>query len=164
MTKAREITVALDALFAEFDAVTYEENREWGVRRAAAVRDFRNSPEYAEVRRAGQAALYARLFAIAGGKTWYNLFSGRSDAMIREAMDTHTARTIAGRNATIAAKLEKAGIAEVVSAETARTSDGFNGRFVVETDKGRKVVTIETIVAGGYNIQCRHLRVLVRIK
>ena len=35
---------------------------------------------------------------------------------------------------------------------------------LVREGVGRKVVTIETIRAGGWNIQCLHLRVLVRIK
>lgn len=163
MTKFAEITAALAPLFAEFDAKVYADAREWGLRRAADIRGFWKTDEARELR-GNQHALYARLFAIAGGKTWYNVLHGCSDDMVVERMDKNTAATIKSRNAAIAAKLEKAGVEAVVSAETSRTDDGFNGRFVVETDKGRKVVTIETIRAGGWNIQCAHLRVLVRVK
>ncbi len=57
------------------------------------------------------------------------------------------------RNASIAKKLDKA---EVTGSAIVRTEDGFNGVFNINTKK----VTIET----GYNIQCLHLRVLVKIK
>ena len=67
-------------------------------------------------------------------------------------------------NATIAAKLAKAGVDEVEGAEFTRTNDGFNGLFVVNTPTGPKSVHIETITAGGYNIQCLHLRVLVTVR
>lgn len=53
---------------------------------------------------------------------------------------------------------------EVVSKEFDMTTDGFNGVFVINTNNGVKRVFIETVYAGGYNIQCLHLRVLVKVK
>lgn len=75
-----------------------------------------------------------------------------------------TKATIKARNANIANKLIKAEITQVLSSVFTRTSDGFNGIFKVETNKGPKVVTVDTIYAGGYNIQCFHIRVLVKVK
>lgn len=152
----------LNVIFAEMDEKVKLASREWGVRRAAAVREFHHSDEYNAMKNTHQR--YERLFAIAGGKTWFNVFSGRNDAMIIEFMDKNTAATIATRNATIARKLEKAGVTEVISEEFATTKDGFDGVFVVKTDAGQKRVKINTIYAGGYNIQCLHLRVLISVK
>jgi hypothetical protein len=55
-------------------------------------------------------------------------------------------------------------VVEVISEEFYRTADGFNGEFVVDTNAGRKTVTVNTVYAGGYNIQCLHLRVLVKVR
>ena len=107
---------------------------------------------------------YDRLHEIAGGKTWYNVFNGRNTKLVEEFMVKNCEMTAKKRNASIAKKLEKAGVTEVLSEEFHRTNDGFNGTFVVDTDKGHKTVTVETILAGGYNIVCLHLRVLVRVK
>lgn len=101
-------------------------------------------------------SLVARL-----GTTFFN---GRNTKLIEEFMEKNCEATAKKRNASIARKLEKAGVTEVINEDYTYTKDGFNGCFVVETDKGRKVATVDTIYAGGYNIQCLHLRVLVRVK
>lgn len=163
MKTTAAILVKLNEIFAPMDAEVLAASQVWAKGRVAAVREFKASDEYQAMRR-DQHRLYSRLFDLAGGKTWYNMFDGRNATMIEEFVEKNCAAIVAKRNATIAAKLEKAGVTEVVSEEYARTRDGFDGVFVVETNAGRKVVTINTIRAGGYNIQCLHLRVLVKIK
>lgn len=70
---------------------------------------------------------------------------------------------IAKRNIKLAKKLDKMKIKSVSSSEMKNTSDGFNATYIVDTDNGQKSVIIRTIIAGGYNIQCLHLRCLVNI-
>ncbi len=163
MNATAAIIAKLNEVFADMDAKVLEQSKEWAKGRAQAIRDFKASDEYKELR--GNAwALYGKLHAIAGGKTWYNVFNGNSAAIIEEFVTKNCAAIAAKRNASIAKKLEKAGVTEVVSEEFHHTNDGFNGVFVVETNAGRKTVRVETIYAGGYNIQCLHLRVLVKVK
>lgn len=157
------ITTRLDELLAPMDAEVLEATQEWAKDRAQALREFKTSDEYKAISR-DASRLYGRMFEIAGGKTWYRVFNGNSQAIIAEFVAKNCAAIVAKRNASIAAKLAKAGANEVISEELARTKDGFNGTFVINTDAGRKVVTIDTIMAGGYNIQCLHLRVLVKVR
>lgn len=164
MTKITETLLNnLNEVFAPMDAEVLVASQAWAKGRVTALREYKMSDEYKE-QRLDQHKLYARLFAIAGGKTWYNAFDGRSLSMIEELMVKNCESIVKKRNAAIVAKLEKAGVTEVVSETYNRTKDGFDGVFVINTDAGRKVVTINTIRAGGYNIQCLHLRVLVKVK
>jgi hypothetical protein len=158
---AAAILATLSELFAPLDEKIAADNREWGKRRRDNVKAKRAE---LNARALGQWNYYDELFKAAGGKGWFRLLDGATDAQVVAIMDKNTAATAAARNATIAAKLGKAGVTSVVSSEFAHSNDGFDGVFIVNTDAGRKVVKINTIYAGGYNIQCLHLRVLVKIK
>ena len=157
----QQIINSLNEVFKKFDDEVLEASKKWAQERVAAIREFKMSEEY---RKLDCWHVYDRLYAIAGGKTWYNVFDGRSKSMIEEFMEKNHQNTIDKRNASIAKKLEKAGVTEVLSEEYVYTKDGFNGIFRVNTDAGVKRVSIDTIYAGGYNIQCLHLRVLVKVK
>ena len=162
-TIAQQIIDNLNQVFKKFDDEVLESSKKWAQERVEAIHEFKMSDEAKHLRR-DQWAYYAKLFALAGGKSWYNVFDGRSKSMIEEFMEKNHQNTIDKRNASIAKKLEKAGVTEVLSEEYVYTKDGFNGIFRVNTDAGVKCVSIDTIYAGGYNIQCLHLRVLVKVK
>lgn len=158
------ILSALAVEFAELDAEFLAASQAWAKGRVEALRAFEASDEAKELRRArNESRLYERRFRLAGGKTWFHVFRGRNAAMIEEFIAKNCAGIVASRNASISAKLIKAGVVAVVSSSFGRTSDGFNGVFVVETDAGTKSVKIQTVVAGGYAIQCRHQRTLIRV-
>lgn len=105
---------------------------------------------------------HARI-AAAGGKVWVELLRNGNKYVTEYLNKTEHIKAEA-RNAKIAAKLNDAGITEVTSNESNRSAEGFTGRWSVETDKGMKHVFIQVILAGGYNIQCLHHRVLVNVK
>jgi len=163
MNATANIIAKLNEVFAPMDAEVLEASQEWAKGRVQAIRDFKVSEEAKEMRR-NQHQYYARLFAIAGGKTWYNIFDGRNATMIEEFITKNCKAIADKRNESIASKLNKSGVTEVISEEFTHTRDGFDGVFIVNTDAGKKRVTINTIRAGGYNVQCLHLRVLVKVK
>ena len=165
MNATTKIMNKLEEIFAPMDAKVLEASKQWAKERQNAIYDFQKSEEYKELKGAQNTwKRYDHLFAIAGGKTWYKIFTSYGGESLEEFITKNCAKIAANRNAKIAAKLQKSGVTEVISESFTNTNDGFNGVFIVNTDGGQKRVTIDTVYAGGYNIQCLHLRVLVKVK
>lgn len=151
----------LNEVFKDMDQRVLEESKKWALERRDAMYDFLKSDE---AKAMSSNEKYLKAFEVAGGKTWYNKFYGNDDATILAFIEKNCKAIAEKRNHSISKKLEKAGVTEVVSKELDMTTDGFNGVFVINTNNGVKRVFIETVYAGGYNIQCLHLRVLVKVK
>lgn len=152
----------LDTAFAPLDADVLENSIKWIEGRAEALCAFNESEESRTIK--SQWVYYGKLFAICGGKTWYRVIRSSSPSSRAEFVTKNCAGIAARRNATIAKKLAKAEVTAVVGSNFQHSTGGFNGIFQVNTNAGDRVVIVDTIIAGGYNIQCRHLRVLTKIK
>ena len=97
-----------------------------------------------------------------GGKNWMEMLRNGDAWATNKIIKSESAKAEA-RNAKIAAKLMKLGEFQVVEANPIFNSTGFVGMWKVKTSEKSYIISIEVILAGGYNIQTLHNRVLVKV-
>lgn len=158
-TKGSAMKEQITRAFAQLNAHMLERQTEWALKRRVALKE-KIAELTGQRRKMGETAYYEAIFAAAGGKTWFDIFHGRNEEMVREIVEKNIAKLIETRDARIIKALEKKGITEIPEFELTHMSDGYEGVFYVAGHR----VTITTILAGGYNIQCLHQRTLIKVK
>jgi hypothetical protein len=141
--------------FTEVDQKMLETQMAWAMERKDALKEYTDSYD----RKSG-ACYTTGAHQVCGGKTWYNVFFGRNKDMVAELIVKNVEALIEKRNARIVAALTKKGVTELPEFTVKHDGNGWSGKF----DVAGNTVTIETILAGGYHIQCLHQRTLVKVK
>lgn len=159
-----DLMTKITETFAELEAQLLQDTKEWAAARRLALAEWKASDEAKKCKHNAHE-YYARAHAIMGGKTWYSMQQGRSIDDINAMITKMCKEAAAARIAKITKQLCDLEVQECqlveAYADGATTVDGV---YKMMTDKGQRVVTIKTVFAGGYNIQCGHLRVLCKVK
>lgn len=161
----------IDKAFKDLNEKIEANQLAWFTKRCEEVLAYYKSDERKEMldglrrtpRREAEAVRDAdseKLERLAGGKKWLALvWHARTDEQRAEIVAKNVAGLIARRDAQIIKALTKINVTTLPEFELVEFSDGFEGTFYVDEHN----VNIRTILAGGYNIQCLHMRTLVKV-
>jgi len=172
----------LEKALAPTDTIYINRLIEYYEARHKAMRTFKSTADW------GSNNFYKELFAVSGGKTLFTKLeyepapycdfqdkrSPEYDAKkplhgyddngynprVKELAIKDASKTLKARNIRLATKLRKEEVTEILDSKVKYTIDGFHGVYNVNTNNGKKTIKLDTIVAGGYNIQCAHYRTL----
>lgn len=164
MTIYKQIIKDLESVLHQFDTLyTRKKIADYKEKREAIMNWWKNPTRLEGSRNKFHRIDWEDLYKVAGGKTLAEKLKGISSDMAVDIALKDAQSIINARNAKMAKKLEQSEITKIIDKNIEVNSDGFNGSFSVDTNKGRKLVRINTIIAGGYNIQALHYRTLVKV-
>ena len=150
----------IEKAFAEVNTKMFERQLEWAKGRIQAVKEYR---EQAKKDGVHYMMITQRTVELYGGKGWCQTLMQHSNPEsknLAQTIQNNVDKLVANRNDRIVKALTKKGITEINDFELRSYGDGYEGTFIVDGHN----VKIETILAGGYNIQCLHQRTLIKVK